>query len=418
MYARGNTVEAEAAPEGRPAEREGEFMEERAQSLFSVEDRVAPLGIIALEGAEELGEKIDAHLVRWARTAGMDVDSFRLKCSCPRFGSGDAKGIIEETVRGYDLYIVVDVGNYSPTYPYFGMENHMSPDDHFQNLKRIIQAASGKAHRLNVIMPVLYGGRQHRRNYRESLDCAFALQELQRMGVENVVTFDAHDPRVQNAVPLMGFDNLRPSYQVLKKMLKSFPDMVIDRDEFMVISPDEGALDRNMFYASVMGVEMGMFYKRRDYSRVVDGRNPIVAHEYLGSDVKGKDVFVADDIISSGESMLDIAYNVKKRGAKRFFCFATFAIFAKGLETFDKAYQAGVLDGVFGTNLTYRTEELKNRPWFYEVDVSKYISYYVSALNHDISTSQLIDPHAKMVALLEKRREEYKMSQHEQLKFQ
>ena len=393
-------------------------MEERPQSLFSLENRVAPLGIIALEGAEELGEKIDAHLVRWARNAGMDVDSFRLRCSCPRFGSGAAKGIIEQTVRGYDLYIVVDVGNYSPTYPYFGMENHMSPDDHFQNLKRIIQAASGKAHRLNVIMPVLYGGRQHRRNYRESLDCAFALQELQSMGVENVVTFDAHDPRVQNAVPLMGFDNLRPSYQVLKKMLRSFPDMVIDRDEFMVISPDEGALDRNMFYASVMGVEMGMFYKRRDYSRVVDGRNPIVAHEYLGSDVRGKDVFVADDIISSGESMLDIAYNVKERGARRFFCFATFAIFAKGLETFDKAYQAGVLDGVFGTNLTYRTEELKNRPWFYEVDVSKYISYYVSALNHDISTSQLIDPHAKMVALLEKRREEYKKSQHEQLEFQ
>lgn len=403
---------------GCAAEREGKFMEERAQSLFSLEDRVAPLGIIALEGAEELGEKIDAHLVRWAKAAGMDVDSFMLSCSCPRFGSGDAKGLIEQTVRGYDLYIVVDVGNYSPTYPYFGMENHMSPDDHFQNLKRIIQAASGKAHRLNVIMPVLYGGRQHRRNYRESLDCAFALQELQNMGVQNVVTFDAHDPRVQNAVPLMGFDNLRPSYQVLKKMLRSFPDMVIDRDEFMVISPDEGALDRNMFYASVMGVEMGMFYKRRDYSRVVDGRNPIVAHEYLGSDVKGKDVFVADDIISSGESMLDIAYNVKERGARRFFCFATFAIFAKGLDSFDKAYREGLLDGVFGTNLTYRTEELKNRPWFYEVDVSKYISYYVSALNHDISTSQLIDPHAKMVALLEKRREEYRKSQHEQLKFQ
>ena len=393
-------------------------MDQTAQFFFSPENRVAPLGIITLEGAEELSEKIDAHLVRWAREAGMEVDTFRLGSSCPRFNSGDAKGIINETVRGYDLFIVVDVGNYSPTYPYFGMENHMSPDDHFQNLKRIIQAASGKAHRLNVIMPVLYGGRQHRRNYRESLDCAFALQELQSMGVENVVTFDAHDPRVQNAVPLMGFDNLRPSYQVLKKMLRSFPDMVIDRDEFMVISPDEGALDRNMFYASVMGVEMGMFYKRRDYSRVVDGRNPIVAHEYLGSDVRGKDVFVADDIISSGESMLDIAYNVKERGARRFFCFATFAIFAKGLETFDKAYQAGVLDGVFGTNLTYRTEELKNRPWFYEVDVSKYISYYVSALNHDISTSQLIDPHAKMVALLEKRREEYKKSQHEQLEFQ
>ena len=393
-------------------------MQEQTQTFFDPKNRVAPLGIITLEGAEELSGKIDAHLVRWARRAGMDVDTFRIHSSCPRFNSGDAKGIIDQTVRGYDLFIVVDVGNYSPTYPYFGMENHMSPDDHFQNLKRIIQAASGKAHRLNVIMPVLYGGRQHRRNYRESLDCAFALQELQSMGVENVVTFDAHDPRVQNAVPLMGFDNLRPSYQVLKKMLRSFPDMVIDRDEFMVISPDEGALDRNMFYASVMGVEMGMFYKRRDYSRVVDGRNPIVAHEYLGSDVRGKDVFVADDIISSGESMLDIAYNVKERGARRFFCFATFAIFAKGLETFDKAYQAGVLDGVFGTNLTYRTEELKNRPWFYEVDVSKYISYYVSALNHDISTSQLIDPHAKMVALLEKRREEYKKSQHEQLEFQ
>ena len=396
----------------------GQGKKEEAEELKKqVAENAARLAWLE-EQEKELGEKIDAHLVRWASNAGMDVDSFRLRCSCPRFGSGDAKGIIEQTVRGYDLYIVVDVGNYSPTYPYFGMENHMSPDDHFQNLKRIIQAASGKAHRLNVIMPVLYGGRQHRRNYRESLDCAFALQELQSMGVENVVTFDAHDPRVQNAVPLMGFDNLRPSYQVLKKMLRSFPDMVIDRDEFMVISPDEGALDRNMFYASVMGVEMGMFYKRRDYSRVVDGRNPIVAHEYLGSDVRGKDVFVADDIISSGESMLDIAYNVKERGARRFFCFATFAIFAKGLETFDKAYQAGVLDGVFGTNLTYRTEELKNRPWFYEVDVSKYISYYVSALNHDISTSQLIDPHAKMVALLEKRREEYKKSQHEQLEFQ
>lgn len=392
-------------------------MDQTAQFFFSPENRVAPLGIITLEGAEELSEKIDAHLVRWAREAGMEVDTFRLGSSCPRFNSGDAKGIINETVRGYDLFIVVDVGNYSPTYPYFGMENHMSPDDHFQNLKRIIQAASGKAHRLNVIMPTLYGGRQHRRNYRESLDCAFALQELQSMGVENVVTFDAHDPRVQNAVPLMGFDNLRPSYQVLKKMFRSFPDLVVDRDSFMVISPDEGALDRNMFYASVMEVEMGMFYKRRDYSRVVDGRNPIVAHEYLGSDVAGKDVFVADDIISSGESMLDIAYNVKQRGAKRFFAFATFAIFAKGLAAFDKAYQEGILDGVFGTNLTYRTEELKNRPWFYEVDMSKYISYYVSALNHDMAISRLIDPHEKMTALLEKRREEHSRYQHEQLSF-
>ncbi len=299
------------------------FMEQTTQSFFSPKNRVAPLGIITLEGAEELAGKIDAHLVRWARESGMEVDSFLLKSNCPRFSSGDAKGIIEQTVRGYDLFFVVDVGNYSQTYPYFGKENHMSPDDHFQNLKRLIQAASGKPHRINVIMPELYGGRQHRRNYRESLDGAFALQELQRMGVQNVLTFDAHDPRVQNAVPLMGFDNLMPSYQVLKRMLRSFPDLIVDRDEFMVISPDEGALDRNMFYASVMEVEMGMFYKRRDYSRVVDGRNPIVAHEYLGSDVKGKDVFVADDIISSGESMLDIAYNVKKRGARRFFAFAT-----------------------------------------------------------------------------------------------
>ena len=393
-------------------------MQEQTQTFFDPKNRVAPLGIITLEGAEELSGKIDAHLVRWARRAGMDVDTFRIHSSCPRFNSGDAKGIIDQTVRGYDLFIVVDVGNYSPTYPYFGMENHMSPDDHFQNLKRMIQATSGKPHRINVIMPTLYGGRQHRRNYRESLDGAFALQELHNMGVQNVLTFDAHDPRVQNAVPLMGFDNLKPSYQVLKKMLKSFPDLIIDRDEFMVISPDEGALDRNMFYASVMGVEMGMFYNRRDYSRMVDGRNPIVAHEYLGSDVKGKDVFVADDIISSGESMLDIAYNVKQRGARRFFAFATFAIFAKGLETFDKAYKEGMLDGVFGTNLTYRTEELKNRPWFHEVDVSKYISYYISALNHDIAISSLIDPHQKMTSLLAKCREERRKNQDEQLSFQ
>ncbi len=393
------------------------FMEQTTQSFFSPKNRVAPLGIITLEGAEELAGKIDAHLVRWARESGMEVDSFLLKSNCPRFSSGDAKGIIEQTVRGYDLFFVVDVGNYSQTYPYFGKENHMSPDDHFQNLKRLIQAASGKPHRINVIMPELYGGRQHRRNYRESLDGAFALQELQRMGVQNVLTFDAHDPRVQNAVPLMGFDNLMPSYQVLKRMLRSFPDLIVDRDEFMVISPDEGALDRNMFYASVMEVEMGMFYKRRDYSTFVDGRNPIVAHEYLGSDVKGKDVFVADDIISSGESMLDIAYNVKKRGARRFFAFATFAIFTNGLDSFDKACKEGIVDGVFGTNLTYRTEELKNRPWFYEVDVSKYVSYYISALNHDMAISALIDPHQKITALLEKRREEHRAAQHQQLSF-
>ncbi len=392
--------------------------EQTAKFFFSPENALAPLGIISLEGATELSDKIEAHLLRWARQAGRQVDTFRIGSGCPRFSSGDGKGIIHDTVRGYDLFFIVDVGNYSCTYKFFGKENHMSPDDHFQDLKRLIQAVSGKAHRINVIMPLLYGGRQHRRSYRESLDCAFALQELQNMGVANVVTFDAHDPRVQNAVPLMGFDSLRPSYQVLKKMLRSFPDLVVDRDDFMVISPDEGALDRNMFYASVMGVEMGMFYKRRDYSRVVDGRNPIVAHEYLGSDVRGKDVFVADDIISSGESMLDIAYNVKERGAKRFFAFATYAIFTNGLENFDKAYQEGVIHGVFGSNLTYRTEELKNRPWFYEVDVSKYIAYFIAALNHDISVGALINPHEKIHALLKKRREERLAMEDEQLSFE
>lgn len=392
-------------------------MDDAAKVFFNPEDSVAPLGLVALEGATELASKIEAHLLHWASEAGRKVETLKVSNSCPRFSSGDGKGMIESTVRGYDLYFIVDVGNYSCTYDYFGKENHMSPDDHFQDLKRLIQAASGKAHRLNVIMPVLYGGRQHRRNYRESLDCAWALQELQSMGVSNVVTFDAHDPRVQNAVPLMGFDNLMPSYQVLKKMFKSFPDLSTDRNDFMVVSPDEGALNRNMFYASVLGVELGMFYKRRDYSRVVSGRNPIVAHEYLGSDVAGKDVFISDDIISSGDSMLDIAYNLKERKAKRIFAYATYAIFTNGLATFDKAYEEGMIDGVFGSNLTYRTEELKNRPWFYEVDVSKYVAYYISALNHDISISTLIDSHQKINALLERRKAERAKAPGAQLSF-
>ncbi len=392
-------------------------MEQSAQFFFSPENRVAPLGIVSLEGANELSDKIEAHLVRWAKEAGMDVDSFRIQSNCPRFSSGDGKGIITDTVRGLDLFFIVDVGNYSCTYNYFGRENRMSPDDHFQDLKRLIQAAMGKAHRINVIMPVLYGGRQHRRNYRDSLDCAVALQELQAMGVENVVTFDAHDPRVQNAVPLMSFDNLMPSYQVLKAMFRNFPDLSTDRNDFMIVSPDEGALSRNMYYASVLGVDMGMFYKRRDYSRMVDGHNPIVAHEYLGSSVEGKDVFIADDIISSGESMLDIAYNLKARNAKRIFTYATYAIFTNGLEAFDKAYREGYINGVFGSNLTYRTEELKNRPWFYEVDVSKYIAYFISALNHDISVSSLIDPHEKISALLERRRQERSKYKGQQLSF-
>lgn len=374
-----------------------------SQTLFSAENRVAPLGIISLAGAQELSRKVEAHLVRWAKLAGLDYDTFLIESSCPRFSSGDGKGMIKSTVRGHDLFFIVDVGNYSLTYNYFGQENRMSPDDHYQDLKRLIQAASGKAHRVNVVMPLLYGGRQHRRSYRESLDCAYMLQELQQMGVQNLLTFDAHDPRVQNAVPVMGFDNLMPTYQVLKKLFKDFPDLSTDKNDFMIVSPDEGALNRNMYYASVLGVELGMFYKRRDYSRIVDGRNPIVAHEYLGASVEGKDVFVADDIISSGESVLDIAENVKERRANRFFAYATYAIFTNGLEKFDKAYEQGLIDGIFGSNLTYLKPELRNRPWFHEVDVSKYIAYFISALNHDVSISSLLDPHSKIEALLKKR---------------
>ena len=371
-----------------------------AKEFFDFNERLADLGLIAVPGAEELTSRIDAHLLRWAKEAGMDQDTFIIQSECPRFSSGDGKGLIRDTVRGDDLYFVVDVGNYSVKYNIFGYENCSSPDDHFQNLKRLIQATSGKAKRMSVIMPILYGSRQHRRAYRESLDCAVALQELRNMGVVNIVTFDAHDPRVQNAVPLMGLDNVMPTYQVLKAMLRCVPDLQLDRDHFMVISPDEGAMNRNMYYASVLGVNLGMFYKRRDYSRIVNGRNPIVAHEYLGESVEGKDVFVADDIISSGESMLDIAYSLKKQGAKRIFANATYAIFTNGLADFDKAVADHVLTGVFGTNLTYRTPELLSRPWFHDVDVSKYIAYFIAALNHDLSVSDIIDPHQKIEALL------------------
>ena len=373
-----------------------------AKEFFNFSERLADLGLIAVPGAEELTAKIDSHLLRWAKEAGIDQDTFIIESECPRFSSGDGKGLIRSTVRGDDIYFVVDVGNYNEKYTIFGHENCMSPDGHFQNLKRLIQATSGKATRMSIIMPLLYGSRQHRRAYRESLDCAVALQELQAMGISNIVTFDAHDPRMQNAVPMMSLDNAMPTYQVLKALLRCVPDIRLDRDHFMVISPDEGAMNRNMYYASVLGVNLGMFYKRRDYSRIVNGRNPIVAHEYLGESVEGKDVFVADDIISSGESMLDIAFSLKKRGANRIFANATYAIFTNGLDAFDKAYADGVIDGVFGTNLTYRTPELLSRPWFHEVDVSKYIAYFIAAMNHDLSVSDIIDPHQKIKALLER----------------
>ena len=369
---------------------------------FFQQPSVADMRLIACPGAEELTGLIDKHLVRWAKDAGIDKETFIISCDCPRFQSGDAKGLVKESVRGDDIFIVVDPGNYSVTYKLFDNVNHMSPDDHFANLKRLIQAVAGKAHRVSVIMPSLYGGRQHRRVVRESLDCAVALQELQTMGVRNIITFDAHDPRVQNAVPLMSFDNAMPTYQVLKSLLKKDPDISFDKSKFTVVSPDEGAMNRNMYFSSVLGCNLGMFYKRRDYSRIVNGRNPIVAHEYLGESVEGKDVFIADDIIASGESMLDIAYELKMRGARNIFTCCTFPLFTAGLEKFDKAYNDGIIKAVLGTNLTYRKPELLEREWYYDVDVSKYTSYFIAAINHDKSVSSIIDPMTKIRTLLDK----------------
>ena len=369
---------------------------------FFQQPSVADMRLIACPGAEELTGLIDKHLVRWAKDAGIDKETFIISCDCPRFQSGDAKGLVKESVRGDDIFIVVDPGNYSVTYKLFDNVNHMSPDDHFANLKRLIQAVAGKAHRVSVIMPSLYGGRQHRRVVRESLDCAVALQELQTMGVQNIITFDAHDPRVQNAVPLMSFDNAMPTYQVLKSLLKKDPEISFDKSKFTVVSPDEGAMNRNMYFSSVLGCNLGMFYKRRDYSRIVNGRNPIVAHEYLGESVEGKDVFIADDIIASGESMLDIAYELKMRGARNIFTCCTFPLFTAGLEKFDKAYNDGIIKAVLGTNLTYRKPELLEREWYYDVDVSKYTAYFIAAINHDKSVSSIIDPMTKIRTLLDK----------------
>ena len=371
--------------------------------FFNPERQEASLALIACPGAEELTQLVDQHLVNWGKEVGIEKETFIVPCACPRFQSGDAKGLVKESVRGYDVFIVVDPGNYSLTYNLFGYENHMSPDDHYANLKRLIQAVAGRAHRVSVIMPSLYGGRQHRRISRESLDCAVALQELQAMGVANIITFDAHDPRLMNAVPLMSFDNVMPTYQVLKTLLKNMPELDFDKEHFMVISPDEGAMSRNMYYSSVLGCNLGMFYKRRDYSRVVNGRNPIVAHEYLGESVEGKTVFIADDIIASGESMLEVGRELKKRGAKHIICNATFPLFTSGLEKFDQAVKEGVLTAVLGTNLTYRKPELLERDWYFDVDCSKYTAYFVAAINHDMSVSSICDPIKKIEDLLNAR---------------
>ncbi len=375
----------------------------------------APLGLICLNSAAEMGAKIDQRLQTLYSQIDSDAQdgstSFLIDAKCPRFQNGDAKGIINQSVRGMDLYILADVGNYNCEYKMFGKMVPMSPDDHYADIKRIIQAASGKAKRISVIMPNMYGARQHRRTYRESLDCAFALQELENMGVSSVITFDAHDPRVQNAIPLMGFDNLMPSYQILKALLEHQPNLKLDKENFMVVSPDEGAISRNVLYASEMGVDMGMYYKRRDYSRVVNGRNPIVAHEFLGTDLTGKDILVYDDMIASGESMLDLAYDLKSRGARRLFAGCTYALFTEGVEKFNKAYEEGYISAVVSTNLTYRRPELREAPWFYEADLTKYITYFMAALNHNMSVTQFLDPHQKIQNLLAKQRESQKEQQ-------
>ena len=358
--------------------------------LFDNDSRVAPLGLIAMAGASELGKKVDGYLTKWANENEFVKDTFLVEAVCPRFSSGDGKGLIKSSIRGDDLFILCDVGNYSCTYNYFGRENSMSPDDHYQDLKRIIQAAGGKAHRINIIMPSLYGGRQHRRNYRESLDCAVALQELQSMGVSNILTFDAHDPRVQNAVPLMGLDNIIPSYQVLKAIFKNLSDFRPDKDHFMIISPDEGAINRNMYYASVLGVNLGMFYKRRDYSTIIDGRNPIVAHEFLGDNIEGKDIIIIDDMISSGGSMLDTAKQLKAMNARRVYICCTFGLFTDGLKNFDAAYEHGDFDKVITTNLTYLPPEIYTRPYFIEADMSKFIASLIDFMNHDASLSNVM----------------------------
>ena len=374
---------------------------------------VGSLGIIAVDGCEEMGNKVNDYLVKWRKEEtrfqkdnlvfnGYEKPNYLIDAKVPRFGSGEAKGIINESVRGKDLYLMVDVCNYSLTYSLSGNTNHMSPDDHFQNLKRVIAAVGGKARRLNVIMPFLYESRQHKRSGRESLDCALALQELVRMGVDNIITFDAHDPRVQNAIPLSGFETIRPTYQFVKGLLKHVPDLQIDADHMMAISPDEGATGRAIYFANVLGLDMGMFYKRRDYTTIVDGRNPIVAHEFLGSSVEGKDVIILDDMISSGDSILDVARQLKMRKAKRIYAAATFGLFTNGMEKFDQAYEEGLINGILTTNLIYQTPELLSRPYYINCDMSKYIALVIDTLNHDASISSILDPSERIQNVVEK----------------
>lgn len=369
---------------------------------------VGDLGIIALESSKELGQKVNDYIVSWRQQVvreqkeatlaltGYDKDSYLIDAKCPRFGSGEAKGVINDSVRGTDLYLIVDVTNYSITYSLCGHTCRMSPDDHFSDLKRLIAACGGKATQITVIMPFLYEGRQHKRSARESLDCALMLQELVNMGVTNFITFDAHDPRVQNSIPMAGFDNVQPTYQFVKALLSSTDDIKIDSDHLMIISPDEGAMQRAIYMASVLGVDVGMFYKRRDYSTIVNGRNPIISHEFLGDSVEGMDVVIIDDMISSGESMLDVARELKRRNAKRVFCLSTFGLFTNGLEAFDQCYEDGIISKIITTNLCYQTPELLSRPWYVTADMSKYIALIIDQLNHNGSISELLNPHDRI----------------------
>lgn len=374
---------------------------------------VAPLKIAALESCMPLAQRVNDYIVSFRQEtlneslnsplfSSYKLDNYLIECSCPRFGSGEAKGLLVESVRGKDLFVMVDVCNYSLTYTVNGHLNHMSPDDHYQDLKRVISAANGKAHRVNVIMPFLYESRQHKRTKRESLDCAFALQELADMGVNNILTFDAHDPRVQNAIPLHGFDNFTPAYQFMKALLRAEPDIIVDKDHLMIISPDEGAMHRAVYFSNVMGVNMGMFYKRRDYSQIIGGKNPIVAHEFLGDNIDGKDVIIIDDMISSGESMLDVAKQIKERGAGRVFVCTTFGLFTDGFDKFDDYYEKGYIDRVITTNLTYLPPCTEEKPYFVTADMSKFIALIIDSLNHDVPISSVLNPTDKIHALLEK----------------
>jgi ribose-phosphate pyrophosphokinase len=380
---------------------------------------VGTLGIIALESSKTLGQKVNDYLVKWRNSresehkgtiafAGYQRDSYLLNACCPRFGTGEAKGQIKESVRGSDLYLLVDVTNHSLTYTVCGKTNHMSPDDHYQDLKRIIAAVGGKARRITVIMPFLYESRQHRRTSRESLDCALALQELIHMGVDSILTFDAHDPRVQNAIPLSSLETVTTTYQFIKAMIKYVPDIRIDADHMTIISPDEGGMSRAVYYANVLGLDMGMFYKRRDYTRIVDGRNPIIAHEFLGSDLEGKDILIVDDMISSGESMLDVANELKRRKAGRIFVAAAFGLFTNGLDKFDEAYNSGLIYRVLSTNLIYQSPELLQKPYYINVDMSKYIALLIDTLNHDNSISALLNPIERIQRIMKKHHEDIK----------